>query len=71
MPLAEAGGTTHVTGMANERTFSRTTTSARPTAARGPVIDQDGRVIAAEVPDAAASGFRFDFGNFNFGVCFN
>jgi len=47
--------------MANERTYSRSTT-ARPGAAHGPVIDQDGRVIAAEVPDAAASGFRFDFG---------
>jgi hypothetical protein len=62
MPLAKARGSTHVTGMANERTFSRTATASRPTAARGPIIDQDGREVGPENLRAEAAGFRFDFG---------
>ena len=66
MPLAPAASATHVTGMANERTFSRTATAARPSAARGPIIDQDGREVRPETlrPEApGAAGFRFDFGH--------
>ena len=63
MPLAEGAWATHVTGMANERTYSRTTTTTRPGSARGPVIDQDGREVAPEGFRADAAGFRFDFAN--------
>ena len=48
--------------MANERTFSRTATAARPNAARGPIIDQDGREVGPESLRPEASGIRFDFG---------
>jgi hypothetical protein len=61
MPLAEIDGTTHVTGMANERNYSRTTTTTRPGAASGPVIDQDGREIRPESLRPDVAGFRFDF----------
>jgi hypothetical protein len=62
MPLAKVRFSTHVTGMANERTFSRTATAARPTTARGPIIDQDGREVGPERLRPDAAGFRFDFG---------
>ncbi len=48
--------------MANERTFSRTATAARPTAARGPIIDQDGREVGQDRLRPDGAGFRFDFG---------
>jgi hypothetical protein len=63
MPLAQALPATHVTGMANERIYSRSATTTRPGTTRGPVIDQDGREVRPESLRPDVAGFRFDFAN--------
>jgi hypothetical protein len=55
--------------MANEEIISPTTARARNSTgarfrgpeARGPIIDQEGREIPAEMPGSPFQGFRFDF----------
>jgi hypothetical protein len=70
--LAPAVGVTHVMAMtSNDEIYARGT--ARPgrtsradfggAAARGPIIDQEGREIPAESLRGQFHGFRFDFGN--------
>jgi hypothetical protein len=70
--LAPALRVTHVMAMSNEeilipspsRTRGKTSRAGfRGAAARGPVIDQEGREIPEESLGPQAHGFRFDFGD--------
>jgi uncharacterized protein DUF4112 len=57
--LAKACGIPHVSGMTVDQIYSRTTPRS---AARGPIIDQDGHEIRPESLGPGAGGFTFDFG---------
>ncbi|MDB5504592.1 MAG: hypothetical protein JWR89_4494 [Tardiphaga sp.] len=65
MPLARGRDEPHVSAMSNDQTFPGRATRSRPrsAAARGPIIDQDGREVRPEELRAEVGGFRLDFGN--------
>ena len=53
--------------MSNDEIYARSTARSKPpfrgAAARGPIIDQEGREIPMETLGPQARSFRFDFGN--------
>ncbi|MDB5631551.1 MAG: hypothetical protein JWR49_406 [Tardiphaga sp.] len=61
MPLAQRQHGPHVSGMSNDQTFPGHAPRTRPTAARGPIIDQDGREVRPESLRPDFRGFHFDF----------
>jgi hypothetical protein len=65
MPLAQAAHTHHVTAMVSKTPpyeFDTTRPRQPASAARGPIIDQDGHEVRPETLGPGLHGFRFDFG---------